>query len=82
MATEIAWLDLDGLPVLNNHTNLQALIGSYSFCNRTMLDLAPSFQAWMEGINGDATIYESDAHAMVLHGVDYVMTANQRRTVN
>jgi len=81
VATKFAWLDLGGLPVLNDHTRLQGLIGSNSFCNHTMLDLAPSFQAWTEGMNGDATIYESDAHAMVLDGVDYVMTAYQRRSV-
>ena len=81
VATKFAWLDLGGLPVLNDHTRLQGLIGSNSFCNHTMLDLAPSFQAWTEGMNGDATIYESDAHAMVLDGVDYVMAAYQRRSV-
>ena len=53
--------------------------GSTSFCTKTMSDLASAFQIWTPGMNGDGTIYASQAHSLHLSGVEYNVTAYQRR---
>jgi hypothetical protein len=80
VATNFAWLDSDSSAILGDHTFAGA-IGSNAFCNLTMIDLTPSFQAWTEGMNGDGTIYESAASTIQLSGTEYSVTALQRSTV-
>ena len=74
------WGDADGLARLGDHTSAGA-IGSDAFCNLTMLDLAPSFQSWTEGMHGDGNIYQSEASQIELGGTEYAVTAFQRSTV-
>jgi len=73
------WRDADDSPRLGDHTSAGA-IGSDAFCNLTMLDLAPSFQSWTEGMHGDGIIYESETSQIELGGTDYTVTAFQRST--
>jgi len=73
------WRDAGDSPRLGDHTSAGA-IGSDAFCNLTMLDLAPSFQSWTEGMHGDGNIYKSETSQIELGGTDCSVTAFQRST--
>ena len=80
VVTSFHWQESDDLPRLADHTSA-GVVGSDSFCNLTMLDLAPSFEAWTEGMHGDGNIYESVGSQIELGGTMHEVTAYQRNTI-
>ena len=71
-ATNFVW------GALADHTS-QGPVGTAVFCNKTMTDLMPAFEAWTPGFSGDGTIFMTKPHLMPLGDTAYTLTAYQRR---
>ena len=54
-------------------------VGSNSFCNKTLTDLTPAFDSWTAGLSGDEITYVSRAFQAAFRGIEYTLTAYQRR---